>query len=190
MKILTQTGDAFRGRGPRLLTLALLLWALPPWGSTVAHAQDGQIRCTVTENGAPARGTVEIELDGRRVASGSCGRALSVPAGACKVTVRLEGALDNPARTVNVEVVPERTSPVTVDFETAMLEVRIDAKGSRGTGLVAVEKGGRRIGTMGSGVPARLSAGTYDVVVRLGGEEKRYPVDLKPGQRRLVRAEF
>lgn len=156
----------------------------------MADALEGQIRCAVTENGNPARGTVEIEQQGRRVASGSCGRSHSVPAGVCKVTVRLDGALDNPAKTVTVQAEASKTVPVTVDFATAVLEVRIEAKGGRGTGLVAVEKAGRRIGTIGSGVPARLSAGAYEVVVRLGGNEKRYAVELKPGQHRLVRAEF
>ena len=37
---------------------------------------------------------------------------------------------------------------------------------------------------------ARLSAGSYEVVVRLGGQERRYSVDLRPGQRRVVRAQF
>jgi hypothetical protein len=175
---------------PCLLALALLGWALAHEGDAAADASGGQIRCTVTENGNPASGTVEIEKDGLRVASGSCGRSHAVPAGPCKVTVRLDGALDNPAKTVTVRAEADKTVPVTVDFATAVLEVRIDAKGGRGTGLVAVEKAGRRIGTIGSGVPARLSVGAYEVVVRLGGNEKRYAVELKPGQRRLVRAEF
>jgi hypothetical protein len=28
------------------------------------------------------------------------------------------------------------------------------------------------------------------VIVRLGGEERRYAVDLRPGQHRMVRAQF
>lgn len=159
-------------------------------GAGVANAQEGRIQCTITENGAPSRGTVAVEQDGRKVASGSCGRALPVPPGKCKVTVILDGALDNPARTVDVDVVAGKTAPVAVNFETATLEVRIETKGQRGTGLVAVEKGGKRIGTLGSGVAARLSAGAYVVVVRLGGQEQRHTVELRPGQRRLVRAQF
>jgi hypothetical protein len=56
--------------------------------------------------------------------------------------------------------------------------------------MVTVNRGSTRIGTLGSGVAARLSTGTYEVIVRLGGEEQRYSVDLRPGQRRLVRAQF
>jgi len=158
--------------------------------SGVAVAQEGQIQCTVTENGTPSNGSVAVVQNGRQVASGSCKRALSVPAGASKVTLRLDGALDNPAKTVEVVVAAGKTTPVTANFKTAVLEVRIEAKDQRGTGLVAVEKNGKRIGTLGSGVAARLSAGAYEVVVRLGGAEQRHAVDLRPGQRRIVRAQF
>jgi hypothetical protein len=168
------------------LPLGLLLFA---WQAP-AGAQQGQIECKVTENGTPSRGTVAIAQDGRTVASGACGRALPVPVGKCKVTVILDGALDNPGRTVEAKVEAGETARVSVDFETAELEVRIESKQARGTGLVAVERGGKRLGTIGSGVPSRLSAGKYRIVVRLGGEEKQYDVELRPGQRRLVRAQF
>jgi len=104
--------------------------------------------------------------------------------------VRLDGTLDNPSKSVRVEVSPGKATPVSVDFQTGVLEVRIETKGQRGTGIVTVNRGSQRIGTLGSGVAARLSAGSYEVVVRLGGEERRYSVDLRPGQRRLVRAQF
>jgi len=102
----------------------------------------------------------------------------------------LDGTLDNPSKSVNVEVVAGKTAPVAVDFQTGVLEVRIEAKGQSGTGIVTVNRDGKRIGTLGSGVGGRLSAGEYEVVVRLGGQERRYSVDLRPGQRRLVRAQF
>jgi len=104
--------------------------------------------------------------------------------------VRLDGTLDNPSQIVDVDVTPGQTAPVSVDFKTGVLEVRIESKAQSGTGLVTVNRGTERIGTLGSGVTARLSAGKYQVVVRLGGQERRYDVDLRPGQRRLVRAQF
>jgi len=170
--------------------MAIALGACLGGASGSAAAQEGQIQCAVTENGTPSNGTAAVEQSGRKVASGSCRRPLAVPAGKSKVTIRLDGALDNPARTVEVEVVAGKATPVTVDFQTAVLEVRIEAKGQQGTGLVAVEKDGKRLGTLGSGVAARLSAGAYVVIVRLGGKEQRHPVDLRPGQRRVVRAQF
>lgn len=159
-------------------------------GSGTVKAQTGQIRCSVTENGSPARGTIVVEQDGREVGGGSCGAVLSVPVGKCKVTVRLDGTLDNPSKSVRVKVSAAKATPVSVDFQTGVLEVRIETKGQRGTGIVTVNRGSKRVGTLGSGVAARLSTGTYEVVVRLGGEERRYSVDLRPGQRRLVRAQF
>ncbi len=104
--------------------------------------------------------------------------------------MRLDGTLDNPSKSFGIEVSAGKTSPVSAGFETGVLEVRIETKGQRGTGIVTVNRGRKRIGTLGSGVAARLSAGSYEVVVRLGGEERRYTVDLRPGQRRLVRAQF
>jgi hypothetical protein len=155
-----------------------------------AEAQAGQVRCAITENGAPARGSIVVEQDGRRIGSASCGAPVSVPAGRATAIVRLEGALDNPSQSKEVEVVSGKTASVAVDFKTGALEVRIEAKGGRGTGIVTVNRGSKRIGTLGSGVAARLSAGTYEVNVRLGGQERRYSVDLRAGQHRLVRAQF
>lgn len=185
-----QTGDGGSSRRSRAAAMAIAV-GMGLWGTPGgAAAQEAQIRCNVTENGSPSNGTVAVVQNGQTVGSGSCRRVLSVPAGKSKVIVHLDGALDNPAQTVEVVAVAGKTTPVTVDFETAMLEVRIEARDQRGTGLVAVEKNGKRIGTLGSGVAARLSAGAYVVVVRLGGAEQRHAVDLRPGQRRIIRAQF
>ena len=156
----------------------------------LARAQTGQIACKVTENGSPTRGSFVVEQGGRRVASASCGRTVSVPAGPSKVTVRPDGVLDNPARTLDTTVADGQTATVSVNFETAGIEVRIETSTRGATGLVVVQKEGRRIGTLGSGVEARLSAGSYEILVRLAGEERRYSVDLRPGQTRLIRAQF
>lgn len=190
MRILIQTGWEHLGRSvsasalPAAIVLALFCAA----GGV--EAQTGQIRCSVTENGGPARGSVVVEQNGREVGGGSCGSSLSVPVGKYKVTVRLDGTLDNPAKSVDVEVSASKPTPVAVDFQTGVLEVRIETKKQGGTGLVTVNRGSKRIGTLGSGVSARLTVGAYEVIVRLGGEERRYAVDLRPGQHRMVRAQF
>ncbi|NOQ84202.1 MAG: hypothetical protein GQ551_09345 [Myxococcales bacterium] len=190
MRILIQTGGrsayGFGGGSVLALVLGVSLFC----GAGAAEAQSGQIRCSVTENGSPARGTIVVEQNGREVGGGSCSAVVSAPAGKCKVTVRLDGTLDNPSKSVDVTVSADKTSPISVDFQTGVLEVRIETKGQRGTGIVTVNRGSKRIGTLGNGVAARLSAGRYEVVVRLGGEERRYSVDLRAGQRRLVRAQF
>jgi hypothetical protein len=160
------------------------------WSAGNVGAQTGQIRCAVTENGGPARGTVVIERDGRQAAAGSCGGTLSVPPGKYEVTVRVDGVLDNPAKTVRVEAKAGKTVPVTVDFQTGVVEVRIETQEQRGTGIVTVNQLGKRIGTLSLGVGTHLSVGSYEIVVRLDDQERRYSVDLKAGQRRLVRAAF
>lgn len=190
MRIPIQTGGP-----PRARTLSASI----PWVAIAgmllcaaggAKAQSGKVLCSVTENGAPARGTVSVTQNGKELGAGSCGTGVPVPAGKCKVIVRLDGALDNPSQVVDTEVKPGETVPVNVDFKTGVLEVRIESKAQSGTGLVTVNRGSTRIGTLGSGVAARLSAGIYQVVVRLGGQERRYEVELRPGQRRVVRAQF
>ncbi|MGB5284602.1 MAG: hypothetical protein WBN29_08815 [Polyangiales bacterium] len=190
MRILIQTGGAQSRRSLGASMLPLLLAATLLFAAEAAKAQSGAILCSVTENAAPARGTASVEGGGKEIAAGSCGAALPVPAGKYKVTVRLDGTLDNPSKVVDVEVSGGKTAPVSVDFKTGALEVRLENKGQSGTGIVAVNRGSERIGTLGSGVAARLSAGKYEIVVRLGGQERRYEVDLRPGQRRLVRAQF
>ncbi len=173
------------GGAPAALVAGLVLGSAA-W----VQAQAGQIECSVTENGSPARGTIVVEQDGRKVAAGSCSAPVSAPPGKYDATVRLEGVLDNPAKTVRVEVFEGKTAPVAVRFETASVEVRIETKGQRGTAIIAVNREGKRVGTLGAGVAAHLSAGSYEIVVRLGGQERRYIVDLRPGQRRVVRAQF
>jgi hypothetical protein len=190
VRILVQTG-ALSGlagaQGQTAWWLAVLALSL---GAGDARAQTGQIRCTVTQNGSPARGTVVVEDDGREVAAGSCGGTISVPPGKYEVTVRVDGVLDNPAKTVRVEVKEGKTAPVAANFETGVIEVRIETQEQRGTGMVTVNRLGKRIGTLSLGVEKHLSAGRYEIVVRLGGKERRYSVDLKAGQSRLVRAQF
>ncbi len=190
MRIFIQTADETKRRPPcealSAATLAFVL--LGDVGS--AGAQTGQIRCVVTENGSPAVGTVVLEQEGREVAGGSCSGTLAVPSGEYRATVRVDGVLDNPAKSVRVRVEDGQTAPLSVDFETGVVEVRIQNQGKAGTAIVSVSQLGKRIGTLGIGVATHLSTGRYEVVVRLDGKERRYSLDLKPGQRRLIRAEL
>jgi hypothetical protein len=186
VKIVTQTGSSHRSS----LLGGWLAAALALLDPAAAEAQSGEIRCGITENGIPAHGTIVIEREGRKIGGGPCGQAISVPEGKCTATVRLDGPLDNPSKSVEVRVVAGKVAPVTVDFQTGVLEVRIEAKGQGGTGMVTLNRGSKRIGTLASGVATRLSAGSYEIVVRLGGQERRYAIDLRAGQRRVVRAQF
>lgn len=150
----------------------------------------GELRCDVLENGIYAPASIEVRQAGRVVASGSCATPVVLPAGTYAATITLESALDRPARTVNV-VVPDGGAAVArASFETAMLEVRFTNDGAPVPGLAILRRGGVQVGTIGSGVAARVSAGTYEIVARYRTVERTYSVALSAGQRRAVRADF
>ena len=131
-----------------------------------------------------------IQQNGKEVAHGSCGTSLRARPGRYRAIVRLDGPIDQPLKTVAVSVRANRVAPVEVDFRTGTLEVRILAKGRSGTGMVTVKQGRKRIGTLGAGVAADLSEGKYEVVVTYEGQTRTFPIELRAGQRRLVRAQF
>jgi hypothetical protein len=57
--------------------------------------------------------------------------------------------------------------------------------------MALIRKDGRQIGTLGSGVTAHLSAGSYEVVARYRSQERRYDkVAVAAGQHAVVDAAF
>ena len=187
MKIVSQS-PGFRPRFAVIVLAAVTLCSLDR--QAAAQNASGEIRCKITKNGAPATGTIAIEQNGKEIAHGSCGASLRTPPGTYRAIVRLGGALDQPLKRVAINVRANGVAPVEVDFRTGTLEVRILAKGRPGTGMVTINRGRKRLGTLGAGVAADLSEGTYEVVVTYGGQKLVYPIELKAGQRRLVRARF
>src|SRR5690606_15044767 len=141
-------------------------------------------------NGAPASASIALHAGGRAVASGSCASALELPPGTYDAVVTLETALDRPSRTVRVIVPEGGVATARASFETAILEVRFTADRVATHGLAIIERDGVAVGTLGSGVSARLSAGTYTIVARHRTAERRFVVALAPGQRRALRADF
>ena len=187
MKIVSQSP----GLSPLVVAVVLAAVAFGGLGRQgVAQNAAGQIRCKITKNGAPATGTISIRQSGKEIAHSSCGASVRTPPGNYRAIVRLDGALDQPLKNVTVSVRANRVAPVEVDFRTGTLEVRILAKGRSGTGMVTVNRGRKRVGTLGAGVAADLSEGKYEVVVTYGGQKRVYPIELRAGQRRLVRAQF
>ncbi len=154
--------------------LSLLVLAVPAF----ADNPSGKVSCEVLENGEAATGDVSILLDGTQVANGVCGKDLSVPVGKYSAIIRLDGALDSPQKTETITVKKGATSKLKADFDTGMLEVRIASQGKRAAGMAIIKRGGEQIGTLGSGVPAHLSAGTYEVVARYRTQEKTW-TDVK-----------
>jgi hypothetical protein len=187
VKIVAQTSSA-RGSLGLCACLIVVLCGLSLEG--LAQDSSGQILCQITRNGAVARGTVILQRDGREVAHGPCNSALTAAPGRYRAVVRLYGNLDNPQKALNVEIKAGRRVPIEVDFPSGSLLVRVVTKGGTGPALIAVHRGGERIGTLSNGVEAQLSEGKYEIVVEQSERKKSQPVDLRAGQNRMIRVEI
>ncbi|MBX3270289.1 MAG: hypothetical protein KF729_08505 [Sandaracinaceae bacterium] len=155
-----------------------------------APAAPGLVACAVTENGAGAPAFVEVRSSGRVIASGACGARIEVPAGDYHAMVTLESVLDRPQRTVAVRVPANGTGVVRVDFPVAIVEVRFTKDREPAFGQAILMVGGREVGSIGNGVPARVSAGRVTMIARYRTEVRTYELDLSAGQRRMITAAF
>jgi hypothetical protein len=172
-----------------------MAWGMFAWsalgGSAGAEAGRARVTCEITENGESASGTVSLQRDGQEVVAGGCGKELTLDAGSYTALIRLDGALDGPSQQKSVSVATNGKASVKADFATGTLEIRIASQGKRAAGMAIIKKNGAQIGTLGSGVAAHLSAGTYQVVARYRAQEKSLgDVTVGPGQRLALDASF
>jgi uncharacterized cupredoxin-like copper-binding protein len=159
--------------------------------ATQAEAGKARVTCEVSENGEAASGTISVQQDGKEIVAGTCGKELTLPSGTYTAVVRLDGALDGPSQTKPLSLQPNSKSSMKVDFQTGTLEIRIAAQGKRAAGMAIIKKNGTQIGTLGSGVAAHLSAGSYRVVARYRTQEKDLgEVVVLAGQRLTLDAAF
>jgi hypothetical protein len=57
--------------------------------------------------------------------------------------------------------------------------------------MAIIRKDGKQIGTLGSGVPAHVSAGTYEIVVRHRSEQKSFDaVVIARGEHKTLEVSF
>jgi hypothetical protein len=168
------------------------LCALLMGASGRAHADTaGHVLCEITENGEMATGVVSVQRDGKEIASAACGRELSVPAGDYVAALRLDGAFDGPEQRQNIQIKPGAPLKLKADFATAVLEVRIASSGRRAAGMAVIKRRGQQLGTLGSGVQAHVSAGSYRVLVRYRTQEKDLgDITLTAGQHLTLDASF
>lgn len=172
------------------MTFGLLVWGSLP-GSADAQVAGAKLICEITENGEPASGTISVQRDGKEVVSGTCGKELSLPAGTYSAVVKLDGALDGPSQTKSLSIEGSSKSVLKIDFATGTLEIRIASQGKRAAGMAIIKKNGVQIGTLGSGVAAHLSAGSYQVTARYRNQEKDLgTVAVSAGQRVALDAAF
>jgi len=171
------------------LHISLLVSAAIP-GFALAEGT-GKVSCNITENGQPASGVISVQKDGNEIATTSCGRELSVPVGNYVAALRLDGAFDGPEQRQNIEVKVGGAQKLSADFSTGIIEVRITSGGRRAAGMAVIKRKGQQLGTLGSGVTAHVSAGTYRILVRYRGQEKDLgDVTLGSAQRLSLDAAF
>lgn len=189
-----------------LLNAILVLLAGPgaaraddvPGGAT----SPGMIGVTVRQNGVTASGSFEVHRTGDAssgaagevVATGRSGRPVHVAPGVYDVVVRLDGAIDRPEKWVRgVRVASGRTVSLEQSFATSVLEVRVTARGRRAAATIFVRRAGEstELATLGAGVRAVVSAGTYDIVVRHRSQEQSFPgTELAAGGARTLSVTF
>jgi hypothetical protein len=115
------------------------------------------------------------------------------PRASCSYTavIGLDGVLDGPERRMEVSVKSGEVASVAADFATGIIEVQIESKGRQAAGMAVISLDGRQIGTLGSGVSAHLSAGTYQVVARYRTQQKQFgSVSIEAGKKEVLRASF
>lgn len=160
--------------------------------TALAAASDGKVTCEILENGKSASGTIQVLHDGRELASGGCGKPLAVPEGDHEAVLGLDGALDAPQQRQPLHVAGgDKPAKLVADFATGELEVHITSQGRDSAGMAVIRKNDKQIGTLGSGVAAHLSTGTYAIVARYRSQEQRFDtVQITKGQRTVLNATF
>jgi hypothetical protein len=175
--------------------LSLIIGVIYIAGDTSVAAQPGtgvgKVTCVVLENGAPASGTLSLRKDGAQIAQGVCAQPITAPAGSYTAVISLDGALDSPEQSQPVSVTVGGNTEVKADFSTGILQVFIDSDGKQAAGMAVIRRDGRQVGTLGSGVAAHLSAGTYEVVARYRTDKKSFDtVVIERGKQRVLNASF
>lgn len=149
----------------------------------------GKVTCEITENGRPATGTIVLMAGSAELGDGTCGKPVVVPAEADTAVLRLDGALDGPE--LRTPLTGARPAVLRADFATGLLEVRIQSQGRDTAGIAVIRRAGKQIGTLGSGVTAHLSAGSYEVIARYRSQERRFDkVAIQPDQRTALNVSF
>lgn len=170
------------------VTLISLLWTAT---SAAQTGGAGKVECEVLENGEPASGAISLRKDDNEIAQGSCNQPLSAPAGTYEAVISLDGALDGPEQKQTVTIKAGAVAKLKADFATGILQIFIESAGKQAAGMAVIRREGNQIGTLGSGVVAHLSAGTYEVIARYRTEKKSFDsVVVEPGKRLVLNASF
>jgi len=155
--------------------------------SVIAEPQGvGKVECQILENGGSATGTISLQRDGREVKHGTCGGSVSVKSGSYMAVVSLDGVLNGAEQRHAITVRTGKATRVVADFPTGFLQVNILSNGKKAAGMAVIRKDSRQIGTLGSGVSAHVSVGTYRVVARYRSQEKAFDNVIVEASKRVV----
>lgn len=151
----------------------------------------GTIDCKVLENGKSASGVISLKRDGQEVLKELCKKDIPISIGTYSATISLDGVLNSPEQRKEVTVKKGRTTKVTADFPTGILEVQIQSKGRNAAGMAIIRQNNLQIGTLGSGVSAHISTGTYQVIARYRTQKKSFEnVVITPEKQVVLKATF
>lgn len=165
-------------------------------------AGPGQLQCTASRNGTrmPARYTLTDA--GGESFSGRCGPNVTIPAGRYEAVITLEGNENRAVAPKRQHVVIEtaETANLAVEFEVAILEVRLLKGFERIPGSADIYQNGRLVASTADGRGLFITPGSYEVHIRATAGyhssagyvsgERRMAVSLQAGQRRALRARF
>lgn len=144
------------------------------------------------DHGGRTSGQVSVrDTKGELLAEGRMGAPLEIPVGAAMVTLVPDGFADDVSHTQRVLARSGDTLEVQAQIASGVLEVRVREAGEPVFATVHLIRNGQQVGTVGSHVPWKVSAGSYDLHVLHGGEERTVEdVHLEPSQRRAIRVDF
>jgi hypothetical protein len=164
----------------------------PAAGREIPAQEQASVIGIAHDHGGATSGHVRVrDMKGDLIAEGRLGAPIVVPAGTALVTLLPDGFADHVEHVQRVELQPGDAAQVEAQIPSGVLEVRVRHEREPVFATVYLMRDGQEVGSVGSHVPWKASAGTYDLRIVYGGESQTVEdVLLEPGVRRAVRVDF
>lgn len=157
----------------------------------VARAEpSARLLCEALDNGALAAAKVRVWQGDREIASGPCGKELSISAGSYEQAISLDGVLGGDERRAPITVRSGETHRLRAEFETGELVVEVSREGRRASALIVLYRNDREVAKTSAGASSRLTVGRYLVEVESRGERRRSEALVTRAERRVVQVAF
>jgi len=168
--------------------LALLA---PASSQAQAKEAGARLKIAVFENGDTALASFLVRQAGSIIKQGSSDAPVALNPGNYDVEVQLHGAVDQPKRLFSVKLSRGATETISAQFETTSLEVVIHVGNQRRSGMAKIQRNGTQVASIGSGLKAKISVGTYDIDVVYRNQVQQFSaVSLIAHEHRVVSASF